>query len=176
MKLAKTLVLCFALLTSFTTVVAEDEANGSDAVESVETLRIQLLEAESKQADLEARAQQLDEDLKPENIERALAGIGSTKPEELRELRRRQLTIERDSVRGQLRLVARSRERLESVIRTAETRAYQESAGVAPPLNQLFAAPSVGPGRRLALFTGLLAVVFLVIVIGIARRAVVLIR
>jgi len=125
MKLAKTLILTVALLSAITATATEDK---SEVAQSVESLRLQLLEVESKEAALEAKAHQLDEDLKPENIERSLAGIGSTRPEDLRELRRRQLTIEKDSVSTQLKVLARSRERLESVLRTAETQAYQQSA------------------------------------------------
>lgn len=137
MKLVKSLILIVALLLSIPAVVAaEDAAEGADAAQALDTLRLQLLEIESKEAQLEAKAKQLEEDLKPENIERALAGIGSTKPEDLRELRRRQLTIQRDSVRSQLKLLAMSRERLQSVIRTAETRAYQQSADGTVMLNQ----------------------------------------
>ena len=132
MKRALGFVLFMALVAGFTaSATAQDASNVSD---SLDTLRSQLLDAQAKEAELEARQQQLDEALKPENIERSLAGIGSTKPEELRESRRRQLTIERDGVRAQLKLVATSRERLESVIRTAETQAYQQSV-----LNQTLA-------------------------------------
>ena len=135
MKRALGLVLFMALVAGFTaSATAQDASNVSD---SLDTLRSQLLDAQTKEAELEARQQQLDEALKPENIERSLAGIGSTKPEELRESRRRQLTIERDGVRAQLKLVATSRERLESVIRTAEAQAYQQSM-----LNQALAGKS----------------------------------
>ena len=125
MKRALGLVLFLALVAGFTAnATAQDASNVS---ESLDTLRSQLLDAQAKEAELQTRQQQLDEDLKSENIERSLAGIGSTKPEELRESRRRQLTIERDGVRAQLKLVTTSRERLESVIRTAEAQAYQQS-------------------------------------------------
>ena len=134
MKRALGFVLFIALVAGFTaSVTAQDASNGS---QSLDTLRSQLLDAQAKEAELEARQHQLDEDLKPENIERSLAGIGSTRPEELRESRRRQLSIERDGVRTQLKLVTTSRERLESVIRTAETQAYQQSASA---LNQTLA-------------------------------------
>ena len=135
MKRTLGLVLFMALVAGFTAnATAQDASNIS---ESLDTLRSQLLDAQAKEAELEARQHQLDEDLKPENIERSLAGIGSTRPEELRESRRRQLTIERDGVRAQLKLVATSRERLESVIRLAETQAYQQNSSAGTPvLNQ----------------------------------------
>ena len=82
-------------------------AQSNSAAQSLVELRARLAEVENKEKELNARARQLDEDLKPENIERSLAGIGSTKPEELREHRRRQLTIERDGVRAQLKPVWR---------------------------------------------------------------------
>lgn len=171
MKFALTLILFVTLLLSFPGSASAEEMG--DAMPLVETLRLQLLDVESREAELQSRAKQLDEDLKPENIERALAGIGSTKPEELREFRRRQLSIERDGVRAQLKLLATSRERLESVIRTAESQAYQRSAtGIAPPLNQMFAASSAtGQGWRLAMLVGLIAVALLIVGTGIARRA-----
>jgi hypothetical protein len=171
MKFALTLILFVTLLLSFPGSASAEETG--DAMPLVETLRLQLLDVQSREAELQSRAKQLDEDLKLENIERALAGIGSTKPEELREFRRRQLSIERDGVRAQLKLLATSRERLESVIRTAESQAYQQSAArIAPPLNQMFAASSAtGQGWRLAMLVGLIAVALLIVGTGIARRA-----
>jgi len=136
MKRALSLVLFMALAAGFTASAnAQDASNVSD---SLDTLRSQLLEAQTKEAELEARQHQLEEELKPENIEHALAGIGSTRPEELRESRRRELSIERDGVRTQLKLIKTSRERLESVIRMAETQAYQQNSS-APSLNQALA-------------------------------------
>ena len=111
----------------------------NSASEAVDQLRLQLIELQEKEGSLRVRAQQLDEEIKPENIERSLAGIGSTRPEELREARRRQLAIERESVKAQLKLLEISRMRLDSAIASAEGRAYQESAlpAPSPPLNAL---------------------------------------
>src|SRR5882762_3624284 len=78
------------------------------------SLRAQLVETQAKQAELQMRLQQLDEDLKPENIEHSLAGVGSTHPEELREARRRQLEKEKAAVSAQLEQLAISRTRLET--------------------------------------------------------------
>jgi len=61
--------------------------------------------------------------LKPENIEKGLAGIGSTRPEELREQRRRQLEIEKKSVQTRLDQLATSRNRLETGIVQADAAA-----------------------------------------------------
>jgi hypothetical protein len=115
----------------------------------------------------------LDEDLKPENVERSLAGVGSSRPEELRELRRRQLTIERDSVHTQLKLLATSRERLEAAIGRAEDAAYQQSAeGFATALNQTLPAQTTGSSRwAIGMLAGLVAVLGIVFVIAVVRRS-----
>jgi len=82
----------------------------------------------------------LDESIKPENIERSLAGVGSTRPEELREQRRRQLSIQRDGVLAQLQTIETSRTRLEAAVANAEVLAYQQSARPAPTTNQMLIA------------------------------------
>jgi hypothetical protein len=98
------------------------------AAETVEDLKLQLIDVKAREDDLKFRVQQLDENLKPENIERALAGVGSTRPEELREQRRRQLTIEKTRVVAQLEETAALRSRLEASLAAAEVEAYQQSA------------------------------------------------
>jgi hypothetical protein len=119
------------LLVVFTVGYAQD---GGSAAESAEKLRAQLLEVQAKEEDLRGRLQQLDESIKPENIERSLAGVGSTKPEELREARRRQLSIQRDGVLAQLQTMETSRMRLETALANAEALAYQQSARPAQTL------------------------------------------
>ncbi len=98
------------------------------AAEESATLRLQLVEVQEKEGELQNRVLLLDENLKPENIERALAGVGSTRPEELREQRRRQLENEKKSTLEQLEQLAASRARLEAAIANADALAYQQSA------------------------------------------------
>jgi ATP-dependent DNA ligase len=119
------LILFFLLLTFSGAVQAQQTPS---AAETAEKLRAQLLEVQTKEDALRARAEYLDEALKPENIEHSLAGIGSTKPEELREARRRNLQKQRDGVEAQLTVLETSRLRLESAILDADARAYQQSA------------------------------------------------
>ena len=125
MKQRAGLILFFLLLTFSGAVQAQQAPS---AAENAERLRAQLLEIQTKEDALKARAEYLDEALKPENIERSLAGIGSTRPEELRESRRRQLQSQRDGVTAQLRVLETSRLRLETAILDADARAYQQSA------------------------------------------------
>ncbi len=120
------------------------------AEEKLEKLRLELIDVQRKEDVLRTRAQQLDEDIKPENIARSLAGYGSTKPEDLREFRRRQLELEKKSVLQQLETVAAKRLQLEAEIAVAETQAYHESAQPKPAsFLQMFVARTSNTSRPL---------------------------
>ncbi|HEX6730726.1 MAG TPA: hypothetical protein VF074_11965 [Pyrinomonadaceae bacterium] len=128
------------------------------AVEKLEKLRLELIDVQGKEENLRARAQQLDEDIKPENIARSLAGVGSTKPDELRESRRRQLELGKKNVLEQLDAVVAKRASLEAEIRTTEIQVYHESAKPTPAdINQSFMSHL--PGSR-SLVIGLAGGVF----------------
>jgi hypothetical protein len=99
--------------------VAAQQPTGREITAS--TLKQQLLDLVSKETRLRMRLGELDEQLKPESIERELAGIGSTHPEELREHRRKLLTIERNGIRTQLDLLAEQHARTEAAIAEAES-------------------------------------------------------
>lgn len=144
-------------------------AQAPSASQRVDELQSQLLETQAKETQLVARLRQLDEDIKPENIERSLAGIGSTKPEQLREQRRRQLAIERDGIQAQIKLLATSRERLETALRSAEGVAYQQSAAAlaTPPVSQALIAQN-GFGSRWLGVTAALAITVAGLICGIA--------
>jgi small-conductance mechanosensitive channel len=86
-------------------------------------LRTELRDVQGKQAELEARAEDIDYALKPENIERSVAGYGTTHPEELREQRRRQLQNEKERVRKQLDQLNESDQRLQQAIAAADAEA-----------------------------------------------------
>jgi hypothetical protein len=100
------------------------------AQEIAANLRLQLSEIEVRQAELQADDEQFEEDLKPENIERSLAGIGSTRPEVLREQRRRQLEVAKARGRVQLDELDRMHTRLEAAIAEADAVAYWQSGGI----------------------------------------------
>ena len=144
MKSQKYLFLLFLLFTTALGTVAQQPKS---AAEEADNLRMQLIDVQAQEENLRARAGQLDEALKPENIERSLAGVGSTRPEELREARRRQLQIERDGVTAQLKVLETARMRLEAALRDADARAYHESAGVAPEASGMLSVQSL-LGRR----------------------------
>ena len=110
--------------------VAAQQRTGREGTAS--TLKQQLLDIESKETRLRMRLEELNEQLKPESIERELAGIGSVHPEELREHRRKLLTIERNGLQTQLDLLEEDRARIEAAIATAGTAAGLEYAQPSP--------------------------------------------
>jgi hypothetical protein len=110
--------------------VAAQQGTGRDGTAS--SLKQQLLDLESKETRLRMRLEELDEQLKPESIERELAGIGSTHPEELREHRRKLLTIELNGLQTQLDLLEEERARVEAAIAAAGTAASLEYAPPSP--------------------------------------------
>jgi len=91
-------------------------------------LRAQLADVQAQQTELQTRFSQVNEDLKPENIERSLAGVGSTHPEDLREARRRQLEIQRKGIQSQLDSLEATRARLETAITSADAESYRQTA------------------------------------------------
>ena len=92
----------------------------SRAEQRSSALHSELRDVEAKKAELEARAEDIDYALKPENIERSTAGYGTTHPEELREQRRKQLENEKQRVLKQLDQLAASQTRLEQAIATSD--------------------------------------------------------
>jgi DNA repair exonuclease SbcCD ATPase subunit len=90
------------------------------AEQRAESVRSQMLDTESKLADLQARMDQVDYSLKPENIDRSIAGYGTVHPEEARDARRRQLENEKVRLQAQINLLENSRTRLQASLATAE--------------------------------------------------------
>jgi hypothetical protein len=161
-------VLVLILLLSVVPFVQGQQSQS--AAETVDRIKLQLLDLQAKEEQLKYRKIELDEAIKPENIERSLAGVGSTRPEELREARRRQLTIERDSIVSQLRILENTRTRLEGSLAEAQGRAYQESAQVVP--TQAFVAQKRTSTRWLLLGAGGLGALALMAGLVIYRRAI----
>jgi len=90
------------------------------AEQRAEALRSQLIEVQSKMADLQSRLEQVEYSLKPENIERETMSYGTVHPEDVRETRRRQLESERSRLQAQIKILDTSSTRLESAIANAD--------------------------------------------------------
>ncbi len=93
----------------------------SRAEQRATSLRAQLRELQQKKSDAEAQLEDLDYQLKPENIERATAVFGTTRPEELRAQRKRQLENERARVAKQVEQLTTSETQLNEAIAAADT-------------------------------------------------------
>lgn len=115
----------------------------SRAEQRAENLRSQQVEVESKLADLQSRLEDTEYLMKPENIEREMATYGSTRPEVVRDTRRRKLESDRSRLLAQIKILENSRVRLESAVATAdaecdllrrrlELRRAQESTSLEP--------------------------------------------
>lgn len=83
-------------------------------------LRKQLIETIEKETALKSRQAQIDEEVRPENIERTMSGIGTTRTAELRDTRRRVLENERRGLESLLVLSTQGRLRLEEDVRQAD--------------------------------------------------------
>ncbi|MFN2578020.1 MAG: hypothetical protein ABR607_10065 [Pyrinomonadaceae bacterium] len=90
------------------------------AEERAEVLRKQLIELIEKETAYRSRMTQYEEDLRPENIERSLAGIGGTRTLEMRDTRRRVLENDRRGIESLLNVTVQSRLRLEEDVRQAD--------------------------------------------------------
>ena len=88
--------------------------------ERAEVLRKQLIELIEKETAYRSRMTQFDEDLRPENIERSMAGIGGTRTAEMRDTRRRVLENDRRGIENLLSVAVQSRLRLEEDVRQAD--------------------------------------------------------
>ena len=91
------------------------------AEQRAEQLRSQLIDIQSRIADFEAKLEQIDFALRPENIDSATAGYGSMRPEQVREARRKQLENEKNRTQAQLKLAETSKARLEIAVANADS-------------------------------------------------------
>jgi hypothetical protein len=137
-------------ITLLLVLVAAAPARAQDvsAVElQIERLRVQLRDVVDREARLQERSQQLGEDLRPENIERSVSGVGTTDAAALRAQRRDQLAREKADVDGQLSEVSAKRARLEAEIATAEAESVRLKAAALAPEE---AAPRAAPNAARA--------------------------
>ena len=95
------------------------------AEQRAEILRKQLLELLEKETSYKNRLVQIDEDMRPESIERALTLVGSTRAPELRDVRRRVLDNERKGFENLLTQTAQSRLRLDDDVKQADSLVFK---------------------------------------------------
>lgn len=91
------------------------------AEERAGILRKQLMESIEKETTYKSRLAQMDEEVRPENVERSLSGVGTTRTAEMREVRRRSLEIEKRGLESLMTLITQNRARLEEDVRQADS-------------------------------------------------------
>jgi len=85
-----------------------------------DNLRKQLFDMMEKENSIRSRLDQIENDLRPEAIDRQLAITGSLRPEELRAQKRRSLELERQNLNNLLTEVLKARASLETNLSRSE--------------------------------------------------------
>lgn len=85
-----------------------------------ESLRKQSFEIMEKENGITSRLEQIEIEMRPEMIQRSLQLMGSMKPEEVREARRKSLISERTNLQGLITEIQATRARLTSSLQSAE--------------------------------------------------------
>lgn len=95
------------------------------AEQRAEVLRKELFERIEKETSFKSRLAQIDEDMRPESIERAMSLNGTTRTAELRDVRRRVLENERRGLESLLSQTSQSRVRLEDDVKQADSMVFR---------------------------------------------------
>jgi hypothetical protein len=90
------------------------------AEQRAESLRKQLFELVEKENSIKTRLEQLQYDLRPEAIDRQVAFAGTLRPEELREMRKKNLEVEKRNLENLLTEIQTSRVNLEQNVQKAD--------------------------------------------------------
>ncbi len=106
------------------------------AEQRAEILRKQLLELIEKETSLRSRLVQIEEDMRPENIERTMTLLGSTRTVEIRDARRRVLENERKGFESLLNQTAQIRIRLEDDVRQADSMVFKIRQRIFPLIDK----------------------------------------
>ena len=85
-----------------------------------EGLQLHLIEIAEKEAPLQSRVDQINQQLRPEALERILAGVGSVHPEDTREEVRKRLMSEKLRLQYQLELFRQDRLRTQASLVTTD--------------------------------------------------------
>jgi hypothetical protein len=85
-----------------------------------EALQLHLYEIAEKEAPLQARMEQINQQLRPESMERSLAGVGSVHPEDLRDEVKKKVVGEKVRLQMQLDLLRQDRARTQASLATTD--------------------------------------------------------
>ena len=90
------------------------------AEQRTEELQKQLVDVGDRDATLHVRLDQVNDALRPENINSAVNPMGTTRPEEARDALTRRLTNEKHQIQSQRDLLSQSRSRLQASLTNAD--------------------------------------------------------
>ena len=85
-----------------------------------ETLRKQLFEMIEKESATKTKLEQIDNDIRPESIDRSVAFAGSLRPEDLRNMRRKNLEVEKTNLQSLLAEIQRTKTVLDQNLQNSE--------------------------------------------------------
>ena len=85
-----------------------------------EGLQLHLLEISEKEEPLKAKLDQINQQLRPEALERTMSGVGSVHPEDLRDETRKRLLNEKLRLQAQLELFRQDRVRTQASLATTD--------------------------------------------------------
>ena len=116
--------------------ISQNLALLTQAEQRAEGLRKQLLELIEKETSLRSRLVQIEEDMRPESIERALNPYGTTRTAELRDTRRRALENDRKGYESLLNLTTQSRLRLDEDVKQADLLVFKLRQRILPLIDK----------------------------------------
>ena len=85
-----------------------------------EVLQMRLLDIAEKEGGLQSRVEQVNEQLRPENLDATLAGVGSLRPEDAREDTRKRLSTEKQRIQTHLDLLRQDRVRTQASLASSD--------------------------------------------------------
>ena len=108
----------------------------AQAEQRAEIMRKQLFELIEKETMYKSRLVQIEEDMRPESIERALNPMGTTRTVEVREVRRRVLENDKRGFESLLSLTTQSRIRLDEDVKQADLLVFKLRQRIFPLIDK----------------------------------------
>ena len=113
----------------------------------VEGLRKQLFDMIEKESTIRGRIDQIDNDMRPETLERSLAIVGSLRPEELRAQKRRSLELEKRNQEALLVEVQKNRTNIEQSLQRADALVEKLRVRIEKEIDDALSSEDDGPTK-----------------------------
>ena len=112
-----------------------------------EGLRKQLFDMIEKESNIRGRIDQIDNDMRPETLERSLAIVGSLRPEELRAQKRRSLELEKRNQEALLIEVQKNRNNIEQSLQRADALVEKLRVKIEKEIDDALSSDDDGPAK-----------------------------